>query len=345
MKYSIKAHPTTYKGTVFRSRLEARWACFMDLIGLRWEYEPLDLNGWTPDFRVEIRTGHSGCPDPRVLLAEVKPYHSIKEFEGHPCMQYPYGQSRDGGRIPACSSAAFGANPGITWWEWVRSNSSGQETLATALSLSFATTLDDQWAEAGNITRWAPPTQPIRPEQIQPVKPEQIAGDILEVVVKSIAKHKSHVHDCACALITMVIQTGGHAGEDIRDIAFLGHPDNAILAQVGSLKLKALGRAAGTSREFDLNSFDALTSEVIGKRIKIRIRRTTNARTGKNLACISTYIPLVDSGAKHLDLGKLSDLAMLPANSSHRIPRQRLADLARPQPLTSSPVMPWRTDK
>jgi hypothetical protein len=42
--------PTTYAGTNFRSRLEARWAAFFDLCGWRWEYEPSDERGWIPDF-------------------------------------------------------------------------------------------------------------------------------------------------------------------------------------------------------------------------------------------------------------------------------------------------------
>ncbi len=35
----IKPKPTRYKDTLFRSRLEARWAVFYDLLGIRWEYE------------------------------------------------------------------------------------------------------------------------------------------------------------------------------------------------------------------------------------------------------------------------------------------------------------------
>jgi hypothetical protein len=50
MTKTLTAHPTMYGGVCFRSRLEARWAAFFDLAGWRWEYEPLDLQGWTPDF-------------------------------------------------------------------------------------------------------------------------------------------------------------------------------------------------------------------------------------------------------------------------------------------------------
>ena len=51
----IKAIETRYAGYLFRSRLEARWACFFDALGIRWEYEKegYDLGeaGWyLPDF-------------------------------------------------------------------------------------------------------------------------------------------------------------------------------------------------------------------------------------------------------------------------------------------------------
>ena len=61
----IKAHPTTYAGTKFRSRLEARWAAFFDLLGWQWQYEPVDLNGWTPDFAIRCKDGP--------VYVEVKP--------------------------------------------------------------------------------------------------------------------------------------------------------------------------------------------------------------------------------------------------------------------------------
>ena len=56
--------PTTYAGTNFRSRLEARWASFFDLVGWRWTYEPFDTGSWIPDFLIQ-------GPDP--FLVEVGP--------------------------------------------------------------------------------------------------------------------------------------------------------------------------------------------------------------------------------------------------------------------------------
>jgi hypothetical protein len=48
----LTAIPTRYRGVQFRSRLEARWAAFFDIAGWRWQYEPIDLDGWIPDFRL-----------------------------------------------------------------------------------------------------------------------------------------------------------------------------------------------------------------------------------------------------------------------------------------------------
>ena len=51
----MKVIETEYKGYLFRSRLEARWAVFFDVCGIRWEYEPegiilSDGSWYLPDF-------------------------------------------------------------------------------------------------------------------------------------------------------------------------------------------------------------------------------------------------------------------------------------------------------
>lgn len=68
------AIPTMYAGVLFRSRLEARYACLFDTLGWAWSYEPTDFSGWIPDFRL------MGDTD---LLVEVKPIRSILEDKGH----------------------------------------------------------------------------------------------------------------------------------------------------------------------------------------------------------------------------------------------------------------------
>jgi hypothetical protein len=76
---NIRAIPTTYQGVQFRSRLEARWAAFFDLLGWEWEYEPFDLKGWIPDFLLK---GHGALPhfdqvNSEGVLVEVKPCSSF----------------------------------------------------------------------------------------------------------------------------------------------------------------------------------------------------------------------------------------------------------------------------
>jgi hypothetical protein len=50
----IEAIPTNYRGVQMRSRLEARWALFMDRLRVEWVYEPelfsLPVGGYLPDF-------------------------------------------------------------------------------------------------------------------------------------------------------------------------------------------------------------------------------------------------------------------------------------------------------
>lgn len=65
--------PTTYRGTTFRSRLEARWAYLFDHLGIEWEYEPFDADGYIPDFAL------IGA-DP--VLVEIKPAASLVDLVG-----------------------------------------------------------------------------------------------------------------------------------------------------------------------------------------------------------------------------------------------------------------------
>jgi hypothetical protein len=61
----MKAIPTLYQGIQMRSRLEAKWASVFDQLGWKWEYEPIDLDGWIPDFVIQTKS----IP----LLVEIKP--------------------------------------------------------------------------------------------------------------------------------------------------------------------------------------------------------------------------------------------------------------------------------
>ena len=53
---TIAARPTVYRGIQMRSRLEARFAAYLDLLGAVWSYEPRAYGGrggqYLPDFQV-----------------------------------------------------------------------------------------------------------------------------------------------------------------------------------------------------------------------------------------------------------------------------------------------------
>lgn len=72
-RLAIQAIPTTYNGTTYRSRLEARWALFFSVLNLRSEYELQGYNTtagyYLPDFWL---------PDLR-MFAEVKPVPFTRE--------------------------------------------------------------------------------------------------------------------------------------------------------------------------------------------------------------------------------------------------------------------------
>lgn len=69
----MKAIETKYNGVTFRSRMEARWAVFMDALGMKWDYEPeayeLDGLSYLPDFWL---------PEQKVFF-EVKPAEPTNE--------------------------------------------------------------------------------------------------------------------------------------------------------------------------------------------------------------------------------------------------------------------------
>jgi hypothetical protein len=67
----MNAIPTNYNGINFRSRLEAKWARFFDLLGWKWDYEPVDFDGYIPDFYLH---GDKPC------FVEIKPAMRVSEL-------------------------------------------------------------------------------------------------------------------------------------------------------------------------------------------------------------------------------------------------------------------------
>lgn len=141
MKYDIKAIPTTYAGVNFRSRHEAKWAVFFDLCGWKWDYEPFDLDGWAPDFRLRTDAGP--------VLVEVKPSEidllTIDELAA--VYQKALVHAFDKNVL------LLGASPldhtvglAVGWPE-------PSDEFLHAIHVSDA---DDKWREAGNMVQWKP---------------------------------------------------------------------------------------------------------------------------------------------------------------------------------------------
>lgn len=107
MNDCLHAIPTEYGGVCFRSRLEARWAAFFDLVGWQWEYEPsIDFPGWIPDFRlkgaqpafVEIKPIDLGIEEPTVertrdavpKIFAAADWFALNGPEEHTCGEFPF---------------------------------------------------------------------------------------------------------------------------------------------------------------------------------------------------------------------------------------------------------------
>lgn len=89
---------TIYKGYRFRSRLEARWAVFMDACGADWEYEPEGLSSTVycePDLDEDgniIQEHDPACTYylPDFVVHNVKHVH-LGRGESEPCYEPDYG--------------------------------------------------------------------------------------------------------------------------------------------------------------------------------------------------------------------------------------------------------------
>lgn len=146
--YKTKAHPTRYEGVQFRSRLEARWAAYFDLIGWGWEYEPVDLNGWVPDFRLTLPPtkthpdeyyGVKYVRDHRPFV-EIKPVESLGDF--------PLEKIEASVGHAETEVLLLGVNPDFAW----RVPDASWYDAMDLMGLGGRA----QWREAGNLTQWKP---------------------------------------------------------------------------------------------------------------------------------------------------------------------------------------------
>lgn len=122
-----------------RSRQEARWARMFDFVGWEWEYEPVDLDGWLPDFWL---------PGQEVLV-ECKPALRPQDFEP---AEYKAEQSGYKGRVvilgarwcecPGVWADLDGAPATANWLPWKFPSDSDPKWLAMG------------WRQAGNAVQW-----------------------------------------------------------------------------------------------------------------------------------------------------------------------------------------------
>lgn len=84
----IEAKPTDLFGFHFRSRLEARWAAFLEYATLvdTWKYEPLTFRhpdlGWdyTPDFLITVSSIVDGFLEIKPVLPTEEYLNDLKKF-------------------------------------------------------------------------------------------------------------------------------------------------------------------------------------------------------------------------------------------------------------------------
>lgn len=110
-----KPRPTIYKDIPFRSRLEVRFAWYLDGIGAKWTYEPRVYGrkgrGYLPDFEILDA-------DPTVFI-EVKP--TVEEVDGaQRKMSVIWLERPEAVLVVACSEGFLftAARKGGPWEEW-----------------------------------------------------------------------------------------------------------------------------------------------------------------------------------------------------------------------------------
>ena len=98
----IRAIETYYKGYRFRSRLEARWAVFFDLVGIEFEYEPEGLilrdgtkylpDFYLPQFYCYFEVKRKGIEEDKAIeaIAKISDGHYTGKWAGIICFGDPY---------------------------------------------------------------------------------------------------------------------------------------------------------------------------------------------------------------------------------------------------------------
>lgn len=88
----LKPIETTYNGYKFRSRLEARWACFLDALAVPYIYEAegYDLDGvwYLPDFWLPTQNCWMEIKGKKPNSEEIKKALALSSLGGHPVVMF-----------------------------------------------------------------------------------------------------------------------------------------------------------------------------------------------------------------------------------------------------------------
>lgn len=163
---------TEFDGIMYRSILEARWACTLTLLGLHFEYEPLPLAGFLPDFLVDVHVyaGH-GKLRKYPTLVEVKPAWLPSDY------QEPISRiARSGWSGPAIVlGSTVRANDMLSqpghWCGYAHPEVSqrhaedgshewfpvGWDEQTKSFAFGAKGDLTKIWKQAGRVVRWLPP--------------------------------------------------------------------------------------------------------------------------------------------------------------------------------------------
>lgn len=112
----MKSLPSFWNGVTFRSRTEARWACFFDRINLKWEYEPegfllSDGTTYLPDFWLpEMEMWAEVKPTDGPTKEERSKVELLVRDTGKPCIVLP------GSPWPAAYQVCYPEGYGDGYW-------------------------------------------------------------------------------------------------------------------------------------------------------------------------------------------------------------------------------------